>query len=131
MKNFHRDMPDSQFENTIRRKPRLPKSRVEISENRDELDPLRGLHESPVKSGPNGYAEEFSPEFIQLYRQPEPALIDFNSYTDIGVADEISAWLDDPDALADAINGMEPAQIFQRIENSIADLESMAPEITK
>jgi len=91
--------------------------------------------QSPVKSpttpGPNGYTEEFSPEFIQLYRQPEPALIDSNSYTDIGVANEISMWLDDPDALANATNGMEPAQIFQRVENSIADLESMAPAITK
>ncbi|OCL13562.1 hypothetical protein AOQ84DRAFT_372075 [Glonium stellatum] len=91
--------------------------------------------QSPVKSpttpGSNGYTEDFSPEFIRLCRQPEPALIDSNSYTDIGVANEISTWLDDADALAKATNGMEPAQIFHRVEGSIADLESIAPVITK
>ncbi|OCK75410.1 hypothetical protein K432DRAFT_409056 [Lepidopterella palustris CBS 459.81] len=92
--------------------------------------------QSPVKSpttpGTNGYGvDEFSPEFISLYRNPEPPSIESNSYTDIGVANEISMWLNDREALADATNGMEPGQIFQRVEKSIVDLEAMAPVITK
>ncbi|KAF2180565.1 hypothetical protein K469DRAFT_672513 [Zopfia rhizophila CBS 207.26] len=92
--------------------------------------------QSPVKSptnpGINGFTvEDFSPEFMNLYRQPEPPSIDSNSFTDIGVANDISLWLNDREALAQATDGMEPSQIFQRIEQTIEDLESMAPVITK
>jgi hypothetical protein len=92
--------------------------------------------QSPVKSPTspqtNGYAiEEFSPEFLRLYRQPDPQPIDSNLYADIRIADEIFTWLKDREKLADATNGMEPGQVFQRVEKSIEELDELAPVITK
>ncbi|KAF2805708.1 uncharacterized protein BDZ99DRAFT_395604 [Mytilinidion resinicola] len=92
--------------------------------------------QSPVKSPTsphtNGYAiEEFSPEFLRLYRQPEPQPIPSNSYADIRITDEIFTWLKDREKLAEATNGMEPGQVFQRVEKSIEELDEMAPVITK
>ncbi|KAF2489393.1 hypothetical protein BU16DRAFT_180904 [Lophium mytilinum] len=93
-------------------------------------------HQSPVKSPTspqtNGYAiEEFSPEFLRLYRQPEPQPIPSNSYADIRITDEIFTWLKDREKLAEATNGMEPGQVFQRVEKSIEELDELAPVITK
>lgn len=97
---------------------------------------LHNGHQSPTKSpvhvGPNGSAiEDFSPEFMQLYRQPDPPSIDSNSFTDIRVANDISLWLNDREALAEATDGMEPSQIFERVEQTMDELESMAPVIVK
>lgn len=88
---------------------------------------------SPVKSPTNPYgpSEEFSVEFMNLYRQPELLTTDSNSYSDIRVANEISTWLNDRDALAEATKGLEPAQVFERIDRPIAEMESLAPVITK
>jgi len=87
---------------------------------------------SPTNLAPSGcVVEEFSPEFMQLYRQPEPPSIDSNSYTDIRVANDIALWLNDREALAQATDGMEPSQIFERVEQTIEELESMAPSIVK
>jgi hypothetical protein len=88
---------------------------------------------SPVKSPtePDGPIEEFSLEFMNLYRQPERPSTDSNSYTDLRVANDIASWLNDRDALAEATGGMTPAEVFQRIEQSIEDMEaSHAPTIT-
>jgi len=89
---------------------------------------------SPVKSpvNPEGPIEEFSLEFMNLYRQPEPPSTDSNSYTDLRVANDIASWLNDRDALAEATGGMSPGEIFQRIEQPIEDMEaSLAPVLTK
>lgn len=89
---------------------------------------------SPVKSpiNPDGPIEEFSLEFMNLYRQPEPPSTDSNSYTDIRVANDIASWLSDRDALAEATGGMNPGDVFQRITQSIEEMEaSYAPVITK
>ncbi|KAF2019381.1 hypothetical protein BU24DRAFT_386243 [Aaosphaeria arxii CBS 175.79] len=88
---------------------------------------------SPVKSPPlaDGPLEEFSPEFMNLYRQAEPASADSNSYTDIGVANDISLWLNDREALAEATGGLHPGDVFQRIDQTIEDLEALAPIINK
>ncbi|ORY09487.1 hypothetical protein BCR34DRAFT_487142 [Clohesyomyces aquaticus] len=90
--------------------------------------------QSPIKSptspdGPSG--DDYSPEFLNLYRQPEPPSTDSNSFTDIRVANDISSWLSDRDALAESTNGMEPAQVFQRIDKTIEEFESLAPAIVK
>ncbi|PSN69304.1 hypothetical protein BS50DRAFT_619938 [Corynespora cassiicola Philippines] len=89
---------------------------------------------SPVKSptDPEGPIEEFSLEFMNLYRQPEPPSTDSNSYTDIRVANDISLWLNDRDALIEATGGRGPGEVFERIESTIEDMEaSSAPAITK
>ncbi|KAF2705652.1 hypothetical protein K504DRAFT_471627 [Pleomassaria siparia CBS 279.74] len=88
---------------------------------------------SPVKSPTNPYgpSEEFSVEFMRLYRQPEPPTTTSNSYSDLGVANEISTWLNDRDALAEATGGLEPAQVFERIDRNIAEMEELAPVITR
>jgi hypothetical protein len=88
---------------------------------------------SPVKSPTNPYgpAEEFSLEFMHLYRLPEPEPTESNSYSDIRVANEISTWLNDRDALAEATRGLVPGQVFERIDRPIAEMELLAPQITK
>jgi hypothetical protein len=86
---------------------------------------------SPVKSptNPDGPMEEFSSEFMNLYRQPEPPSPDSNSYTNISVANDISTWLTDPDALAEASGGKKPHDLFSRIDQPIHELG--APSIAK
>ena len=89
---------------------------------------------SPVKSPvqPEGPIEEFSLEFMNLYRQPEPPSTETNSFTDLRVANDIALWLSDRDALAEATEGKTPGDVFQRIDQSIEDLESsLAPVLTK
>jgi len=86
---------------------------------------------SPVKSptNPDGSIEEFSSEFMNLYRQSEPASPDSNSYTSIGVANDISTWLTDSEALAEASGGKKPQDLFSRIDQPIHELG--APSIAK
>jgi hypothetical protein len=89
---------------------------------------------SPVKSPTEseGPIEDFSLEFMNLYRQHERPSTDSNSYTDLRVANDIASWLNDRDALADATGGMAPAEVFQRIEQSMEAMEaSHAPTISK
>ncbi|KAE8827764.1 hypothetical protein HRS9122_09745 [Pyrenophora teres f. teres] len=89
---------------------------------------------SPVKSptNPEGPIEDYSSEFMHLYRQPEPPSADSNSYTRIDVANDIAMWLKDPEALAEASGGKKPQDIFSRIDVTIQELEtSTAPEIVK
>ncbi|KAF2242986.1 hypothetical protein BU26DRAFT_123729 [Trematosphaeria pertusa] len=89
---------------------------------------------SPVKSpaNPDGPIEEFSLEFMNLYRQQEPRSADTNSYTDLRVANDIALWLSDRDALAEATGGKTPADVFMSIGTTIEDMEaSHAPVITK
>ncbi|KAF2035215.1 hypothetical protein EK21DRAFT_54699 [Setomelanomma holmii] len=86
---------------------------------------------SPVKSptNPDGSIEEFSAEFMNLYGQIEPTSPDSNSYTSIGVANDISTWLTDPEALAEASGGRKPQDLFSRIDQPIHELG--APNIAK
>ncbi|RAR00401.1 hypothetical protein DDE82_007312 [Stemphylium lycopersici] len=89
---------------------------------------------SPVKSpsNPEAPVEDYSSEFMHLYRQPEPPSAESNSYTRIDVANDIAMWLQDPEALAEASGGKKPQDIFSRIDNTIQDLETQtAPEIVK
>lgn len=89
---------------------------------------------SPVKSPtiPDGPNEEYSPEFMNLYTQPEPPTAESNSYTRIDVANDIAMWLTDPEALAEASGGKRPQDLFSRIDTTIQELEtSTAPEIVK
>jgi hypothetical protein len=89
---------------------------------------------SPVKSpsNPDGPVEDYSYEFMHLYRQPEPPSAESNSYTRIDVANDIAMWLQDPEALAEASGGKKPQDIFSRIDSTIQDLETKtAPEIVK
>lgn len=89
---------------------------------------------SPVKSPthPDGPIEDYSSEFMHLYRQPDPPSAESNSYTRIDVANDIAMWLQDPDALAEASGGKKPQDIFSRIDITIQELEtSTAPEIVK
>lgn len=89
---------------------------------------------SPIKSPTllDGPIEDYSSEFMNLYRQPEPPSAESNSYTRIDVANDIAMWLTDPEALAEASGGKKPQDLFSRIANTIQDLESStAPEILK
>ncbi|KAF2002361.1 hypothetical protein P154DRAFT_431323 [Amniculicola lignicola CBS 123094] len=88
---------------------------------------------SPVKSpiDPDGpTAEEFSPEFMQLYRHDEPPCPDTNSYTDLSVTNDISSWQNDRDALSEA-TGMGPDQVFMGIDKPIEEFEATAPVLVK
>jgi hypothetical protein len=81
---------------------------------------------------PDASIEDYSSEFMHLYRQAEPPLAESNSYTRIDVANDIATWLQDPEALADASGGKKPQDIFSRIDRTIQELEtSTAPEIMK
>ncbi|KAF2824276.1 hypothetical protein CC86DRAFT_53112 [Ophiobolus disseminans] len=86
---------------------------------------------SPIKSptNPDGPLEEFSSEFMHLYQQPEPPSPGSNSYTSIGVANDISTWLTDSEALAEASGGKKPQDLFSRIDQPIHELG--APSIAK
>jgi len=89
---------------------------------------------SPMKSptNPEASTEDYSTEFIHLYRQPEPPSAESNSYTRIDVANDIAMWLQDPEALAEASGGKKPQDIFSRIDMTIQELETTtAPEIVK
>jgi uncharacterized protein len=92
---------------------------------------------SPTKSSPttpfsNGYTGEyFSPEFIQLYRKPDPPSMTENLYTNLSLPRELRSWLEDPDILAEVTGGMHPSEVFQRLGQSIEELESNAPHIEK
>jgi hypothetical protein len=88
---------------------------------------------SPVKSptNPDGPNEEFSLEFMNLYRQQEVPPPDSNSFLDIRVANDLSLWLNDREALAEATGGKEPAQVFERIASPIEELDALAPNILK
>ncbi|KAH8728956.1 hypothetical protein GQ44DRAFT_674485 [Phaeosphaeriaceae sp. PMI808] len=86
---------------------------------------------SPIKSptNPDGPIEEFSSEFMNLYRQSEPLSPDSNSFAGIGVANSISTWLTDTEALAEASGGKKPQDLFSRIDQPIHELD--APSIAK
>lgn len=89
---------------------------------------------SPVKSPvqPEGPIEEFSLEFMNLYTQPEPPSTDTNSFTDLRVTNDITSWLNDRDALAEATEGKTPADVFQRIDQSIEEMEqALGPTLVK
>ncbi|KAF2275632.1 uncharacterized protein EI97DRAFT_459100 [Westerdykella ornata] len=88
---------------------------------------------SPVKSPttPDGPNDIYSPEFMSLYRQQTPPSPDSNDYTDIGIANDLAMWLTDREELAKATGGLQPADVFQRINQPIEDLERMAPPILK
>ncbi|KAI4624309.1 uncharacterized protein J4E87_005810 [Alternaria ethzedia] len=89
---------------------------------------------SPMKSptNPEASTEDYSTEFIHLYRQQEPPSAESNSYTRIDVANDIAMWLQDPEALAEASGGKKPQDIFSRIDMTIQELETTtAPEIVK
>lgn len=87
---------------------------------------------SPVKSPTNSDAtvDEFSPEFMSLYRQSEFRLIDSNYYGDIGAARDGASWLNDREALAEATGGLQPGEVFQRIDQTIEELEALAPSVS-
>jgi hypothetical protein len=86
---------------------------------------------SPVKSptNPDGAMEEFSAEFMDLYKDSELPSPDSNSYTNLTVASDISLWLTDPEALAEASGGKKPHDLFSRIDQPIHELG--APVIAK
>lgn len=89
---------------------------------------------SPVKFLANLDApiEDFSSEFMHLCQQPDPPQTNGNSYTSIGVANDIAMWLKDPDALAEVSGGKKPQDLFSRIQDTIEDIEiSTAPAISK
>jgi hypothetical protein len=88
---------------------------------------------SPVKSPmePDGPMEEFSLEFMNLYRQPEAQSLQTNEYLGLHVIKDITSWHNDRDALVEATGGIEPGHAIQRIDQSIEDMEaSHAPSIT-
>lgn len=88
---------------------------------------------SPEKSPPlpDDPDERYSPQFMNLYRQGEPTPTAFNSYTDLSVANDISLWCQDREALAEATGGLQPGQVFRRIDQTIEQLDSLAPPLAK
>lgn len=92
--------------------------------------------QSPVKSPPtltpNGYHGDYlSPEFMQLSQKSPYQHAEANSFTSIGLTNDLSLWLSDPDALGDVANGIDPRQVFWRPDRSFAELESIYPSLTK
>jgi hypothetical protein len=66
---------------------------------------------------------------MHLYLQPDAPLTDSNLYTDIGVANDISLWLNDRHALAEATGGLQPGQVFERVDQPIENIET--PQIAR
>jgi hypothetical protein len=66
---------------------------------------------------------------MYLYRGGEPPLAFSNSFLDIRVANDLSLWLNEPEALADATGGKEPAEVFVHLTSPIEELDSLAPKI--
>ncbi|EON66045.1 hypothetical protein W97_05288 [Coniosporium apollinis CBS 100218] len=90
--------------------------------------------QSPMKSPVNyGSTEQtsdyFSPEFMQLYRQPEFTIITANSFDNIAVTDLLTEWLVDPNALPLVTNGKTRNEIFSRF-SSMEELEARDPGLT-
>lgn len=82
---------------------------------------------SPVNHGSSGQMSDYySPDFMQLYRQPEITPITANFFDNIAVTEILTEWLVDPNALAQVTNGKTPHQIFSRI-SSMDDLEARDP----
>lgn len=75
--------------------------------------------------------ERYSPQFMNLYRQGDATPTAFNSYTDLSVANDISLWCQDREALAEATGGLQPGQVFRRINQTIEELDSLAPPLAK
>lgn len=87
---------------------------------------------SSIVTSTNGYPDDyFSPEFMQLHQQPPPQHVDANSFTDLAIANDLSLWLSDPDALHEVSNGKHPSEVFLVPSMSLEELELTAPVITK
>ncbi|RYO63735.1 hypothetical protein AA0116_g4050 [Alternaria tenuissima] len=128
IRTFHNSVPRSAPKSIRHRQATRSKDR----------DDHAGIPNAPggldVKSQANPEApiEDYSSEFMHLYRQPEPPSADSNLYTRIDVANDIAMWLQDPEALAEASGAKKPQDIFSRIDITIQELKtSIAPEIMK
>ncbi|MCJ1400887.1 hypothetical protein MMC11_004098 [Xylographa trunciseda] len=92
------------------------------------------LH-SPTKAStlytPHGYHNEpYSPEFLHLYEDdPGDAPLPANSFNDIQVANDLSLWSNDIEALTGVANGRTHQDIFMRCDQT---MDSMSlPELQK
>ncbi|KAI9662907.1 MAG: hypothetical protein M1821_007954 [Bathelium mastoideum] len=71
----------------------------------------------------NGWPEEYyTREFMQLHRTDNVALTEANLHVNIDVTNNLSTWLTDPSALADATHGKAPQEVFQRWDKPMDDL---------
>ena len=75
----------------------------------------------PLSECPPDY---FSPDFIRIHRQNtsfEPA--PENLYSNIGITNLLSTWLDDQEAFAAATNGKTHGEVFMHFPQAIEELE--------
>ncbi|MCJ1291935.1 hypothetical protein MMC34_003485 [Xylographa carneopallida] len=74
-----------------------------------------------VSYAPNGYHNEpYSPEFLHLYEDdPGDAPLQANSFNDIQVANDLSLWSNDIEALTAVANGRTHQDIFMRCEQTM------------
>ncbi|MCJ1396060.1 hypothetical protein MMC18_008947 [Xylographa bjoerkii] len=92
------------------------------------------LH-SPTKASisytPNGYrSEPYSPEFLHLYEDdPGDAPLLANSFNDIQVANDLSLWSNDIEALTGVANGRTHQDIFMRCEQTMDSM--LLPQLEK
>ena len=103
------------------------RKRAESSANNDR-SPSKSPSGSPAI---NGWTREYyTHEFMQLHRTShEYTHTEANLHVNIDVRNNLSTWLTDPSALADATNGKAPHEVFQRWDKPMDELTS--PEIKK
>ena len=79
----------------------------------------------------NGFHSNlYSQEFIRLHREdPGDSPLKANLLSNINFTSTFSSWIQDPEALREATNGKQPAEVFQRVDRPFEELE--VPEITK
>ncbi|MCJ1314865.1 hypothetical protein MMC15_000179 [Xylographa vitiligo] len=95
-----------------------------VHTSRRSASASHALH-SPTKPSisyaPNGYHHEpYSPEFLHLYEDdPGDAPLLANSFNDIQVANDLSLWSNDIEALTAVANGRTHQDIFMRCEQTM------------
>lgn len=76
------------------------------------------------KYSPNGFAKEpYSVDFLHLYdNDPGDTSMQTNLLNDIDITRDLGNWSSDVDELKKATNGLLPGDVFNRCEQTIADM---------
>ncbi|KAF2091472.1 hypothetical protein K490DRAFT_30874 [Saccharata proteae CBS 121410] len=89
--------------------------------------PAHSPVKSPTTTIPHGYSSDyFSTEFLHLYQQSDYTPIEANSYSDLGLTNDLQDWLRDPQACKRA-TGKTRDLVFSRLDGPFQSLEATSP----
>ncbi|KAI9839224.1 MAG: hypothetical protein M1819_003217 [Sarea resinae] len=85
----------------------------------------------PANRSLNGVGDElYTLDFMRLYREDNGDVpLQANLHSNIAITGQLSSWISDPEALAQATDGKAPAEVFQRVDRPIDSLP--LPEVSK